>query len=134
MTLVQFLLIWPIWFVPARLTKNWIFWIRIPYSIFYITMSLYTMLAHIKCSFTDPGTIPKRSLQIDYPHPSDTILSESEGMRYCTKCENPKSVRAHHCSQCNRCILKMDHHCPWMNNCVGMKNMKFFILFLTVSR
>lgn len=49
---------------------------------------------------------------------------------YCKKCNKHRPFRAHHCSKCNKCILKMDHHCPWINNCVGLKNQKFYFLFL----
>lgn len=56
------------------------------------------------------------------PHTSDKL---------CEKCCNGKPERTHHCSICNVCVLKMDHHCPWINNCVGLRNHRYFLLFVS---
>mmetsp|Transcript_25113 Transcript_25113/g.35057 ORF Transcript_25113/g.35057 Transcript_25113/m.35057 type:complete len:346 (+) Transcript_25113:3-1040(+) len=48
----------------------------------------------------------------------------------CRRCHQLKPRRAHHCSVCGECILKMDHHCPWLGNCVGLRNYKYFLLFI----
>jgi len=53
-----------------------------------------------------------------------------KGRRLCRRCNSFKPKRAHHCSICKRCIIKMDHHCPWVNNCIGIKNHKYFLLFI----
>lgn len=55
---------------------------------------------------------------------------KGESIPICSKCKITKPPRAHHCSICNQCILKMDHHCPWINNCLGLKNHRYFLLFL----
>lgn len=50
--------------------------------------------------------------------------------RYCDYCKHFKPKRTHHCRQCGECVLKMDHHCNWLYNCIGLKNYKFFLVFL----
>ena len=68
---------------------------------------------YVLCVYTGPG-FPVDSPQINK----------------CSKCKGPKPQRSHHCSVCNRCVLKMDHHCPWIMSCVGLKNHRYFVLFL----
>ncbi|KAH9464739.1 hypothetical protein MJO28_001555 [Puccinia striiformis f. sp. tritici] len=65
----------------------------------------------------------------------DSLMCKSDGsLRFCRKCDHYKADRSHHCSSCGRCVLRMDHHCPWLGGrCVGLKNHKFFILFLSSS-
>ncbi|CAI2371857.1 unnamed protein product [Moneuplotes crassus] len=41
-----------------------------------------------------------------------------------------KPLRFHHCSICRGCVINMDHHCPWVNNCLGLKNLRYFLLFI----
>ena len=61
--------------------------------------------------------------------PQGGVLSQHT-MRWCRVCNNVKPPICHHCSVCNTCVLRMDHHCPWMNNCVGLRNYRYFFLFL----
>lgn len=85
----------------------------INFIIFEILLFLATV-AHLKCVFTDPGSIPRGSATREAI--ASLGLSEDSIIFKCQKCCAIKPDQAHHCSVCRRCILRMDHHCRKLYN------------------
>ena len=50
--------------------------------------------------------------------------------RPCNTCNIIRPSKASHCVICDNCILDFDHHCFYISNCIGVRNRKFFFLFL----
>jgi len=111
---------WMLWGVPVMTKKQELTTVGWVMYFIYQCLVILSFTSHIRTAFGDPGFITA----LEPPN------WNRENGRRCDKCVKWKPPRAHHCKVCKTCVFRMDHHCPWVNNCVGLKNQKYFILFL----
>ena len=108
--------------------------LKVANLLFYNAVGCLALTSHLRAMFADPGAVPKNA----EPLPGD-VSRLRDALQYsrklakrgwCHRCGAYKPPRAHHCSVTGRCIVKLDHYCPWTNNAIGVKNHKFFLLFI----
>lgn len=84
----------------------------------------------------DPGILPRQRPDEEYlagrkPKNRDlTVNGHQVSVRYNETCHFYQPPRAHHCSVNDNCIEKFDHHCPWVGTTIGLRNYRFFLLFI----
>ncbi|CAG8480238.1 4766_t:CDS:2 [Paraglomus brasilianum] len=89
---------------------------------------IFTYATMFIASRSDPGRVTRENVfKACKAFQYDLVLFEP---KQCRTCLIQKPARSKHCSLCNVCVAKCDHHCAWINNCVGLKNYRYFLLFL----
>lgn len=104
---------------------EWLHW-------FLLYSSLLCLCISVPCfvisAVMDAGVIPKK---YNFIRLVEQFLNRDQDLlQLCTYCEIIKSETSFHCQFCNQCIELFDHHCPFVDNCLGLRNYKYFLLFI----
>ncbi|GMH06872.1 hypothetical protein Nepgr_008712 [Nepenthes gracilis] len=136
-------------FVARRLMddypNNW----GISIMVVIVALTLCDLVLLLLTSGRDPGIIPRnahppepdcydRSVEVGGQTPQIRLPRVKEvevngipvKIKYCDTCMLYRPPRCSHCSICNNCVERFDHHCPWVGQCVGLRNYRFFFMFV----
>lgn len=96
------------------------------------TLYVALVISYALTSFTNPGILPKQSLDEFEKEKQHHIESGKDLSRLssCNKCNIFRPSFAYHCHSCNACIENLDHHCPFTGHCIGKNNFVYFRIFI----
>lgn len=118
-----------------------------------VVLTVYDLVLLFLTSGRDPGIIPRSA------HPPEPEVYEGSmeaggaqtpqlrlprikevevngipvKIKYCDTCMLYRPPRCSHCSICNNCVERFDHHCPWVGQCIGLRNYRFFFMFVSTT-
>ncbi|XQJ28252.1 palmitoyl acyltransferase 9, putative [Leishmania guyanensis] len=101
-------------------------WHQVGWREYIFTLGVFatTLTSSFLTTSIDPGIYPRlRSGERD-PLEGNTQLV------FCKECRLRRPPRCAHCYECRVCVLEHDHHCNILGGCVGVRNLRWFTLYL----
>ncbi|CAN8230660.1 unnamed protein product [Cochlearia groenlandica] len=124
------------------------------YAIFVVAIlfTIYVLILLFFTSARDPGIVPRNSHppeeelryettisadgrqtpSVQIPRTKEVVVNGvTVRVKYCDTCMLYRPPRCSHCSICNNCVERFDHHCPWVGQCIGLRNYRYFFMFVS---
>ena len=102
-------------------------------KLFWFTLhAMFGILSHLLVLKSDPGIVTEKNHKVCYKmFPFDDLLYE-EG-KSCRTLNIDIPARSKWDAVTNRRVCKFDHYCAVVNQSIGLRNLRWFLLFLIVN-